>query len=115
MCDTRLTSYTISLLINVEFWSIEELNVFSYFFLQDVLAMFVCQRCYGRIYCGTEMVYWLWWLGQLNFLHGGQNTFYLWFGLSRNDNNILLALLYVKRNWLYVRTNIVGRKINTEI
>jgi len=35
MCDTRLTSYTISLLINVEFNSIEELNVLSYFFLQD--------------------------------------------------------------------------------
>jgi len=32
MCDTRLTSYTISLLINVEFDSIEELNEQSYFF-----------------------------------------------------------------------------------
>ena len=30
MCDTRL-----SLLINVKFCSIEELNVLSYFFLQD--------------------------------------------------------------------------------
>ena len=35
MCDTRLTSYTISLLINVEFYSIGELNVLSYFVLQD--------------------------------------------------------------------------------
>jgi len=36
MCDTRLSSYTISLLINVEFCSIEELNVLCYFFsLQD--------------------------------------------------------------------------------
>ena len=35
MCDTRLTSYTISLLINVQFCSDEELNVLSYFFLQD--------------------------------------------------------------------------------
>ena len=35
MCDTRLTSYTIALLINVEFCNIEELNVLSYFFLQD--------------------------------------------------------------------------------
>jgi len=35
MCDTRLTSYTISLLINDEFCSDEELNVLSYFFLQD--------------------------------------------------------------------------------
>ena len=34
MNDTRLTSYTISLLINIEFYSIEELNMFSYFFLQ---------------------------------------------------------------------------------
>jgi len=31
MCDTRLTSYTISILINVEFCSIEELNVLSFF------------------------------------------------------------------------------------
>ena len=31
MCDTRLTSFTISLLINVEFCSIKELNVLSYF------------------------------------------------------------------------------------
>ena len=35
MCDTRLTSDTISLLINVKFFSIEELNVLSYIFLQD--------------------------------------------------------------------------------
>jgi len=35
MCDTWLTSYTFSLLINVEFCSIEELNVLCYFFLQD--------------------------------------------------------------------------------
>jgi len=35
MCDTRFTSYTISLLINVEFYSIEELNALSSFFLQD--------------------------------------------------------------------------------
>jgi len=35
MCDTRLTSYSISLLIKVEFCSIEELNVLSYFFLQE--------------------------------------------------------------------------------
>ena len=34
MCDTRLSSYTISLLINVEFCSIEKLNVLSYFFNQ---------------------------------------------------------------------------------
>jgi len=56
MCDTRLSSYTISLLINVEFCSIEELNVLNYFFLQDFLSMFVCQICHGRTYCGTEMV-----------------------------------------------------------
>jgi len=37
MCDTRLTTYTISWLINVEFYSIEELNVSSYFFLQDFI------------------------------------------------------------------------------
>jgi len=36
MCDTMLTSYTISLLKNVEFCSIEELNLLSYFFLQYV-------------------------------------------------------------------------------
>ena len=35
MCDTRRTSYTISLLINVEFCSIEELCVLSFFFIQD--------------------------------------------------------------------------------
>jgi len=35
MCDTRLTSYTISLLINVKFCSDEELNVLNYSFLQD--------------------------------------------------------------------------------
>jgi len=35
MCDTRLTSYTISLLINDKFCRIEELHVLSYFFLQD--------------------------------------------------------------------------------
>jgi len=35
MCDTRLTNYTIALLINVKFCSNEKLNVFSYFFLQD--------------------------------------------------------------------------------
>jgi len=35
MCGTRLTSYTISLLINVEFGSIEEWNVLSYFFSQE--------------------------------------------------------------------------------
>jgi len=35
MCDTWLTFYTISLLINVEFCSIEELNVLCYFFIQD--------------------------------------------------------------------------------
>jgi len=34
MCDTRLTSYTISLLINVDFYNIEELSMLSYFFLQ---------------------------------------------------------------------------------
>jgi len=36
VCDTSLTSYTISLL-NVAFCSIEELNLFTsiYFFLQD--------------------------------------------------------------------------------
>ena len=34
ICDTRLTSYTISLLINVELYSIEELNMLSCFFLQ---------------------------------------------------------------------------------
>jgi len=33
MCDTRLT---ISLLINVDLCGIEELNVLSYFFLQDI-------------------------------------------------------------------------------
>jgi len=36
MCDTRFTSYTISLLKNVEIYSIEELNVLSYVFLQDL-------------------------------------------------------------------------------
>ena len=56
MCDTRLTSKTILLLINVEFCSIEELNVLCYFFLQD----FPCQICHGRTYFGTEMDYWLW-------------------------------------------------------
>ena len=36
MCDTRITSYIlISLLLNVEFCSIEELNVIRYLFLQD--------------------------------------------------------------------------------
>jgi len=35
MCDTRLTSYATSLLINVEFGSIEEWNVSSYFFSQE--------------------------------------------------------------------------------
>jgi len=39
MCDTRLTSYTISLLINVEFCSIGELNVLCFFFLQ------ICHPC----------------------------------------------------------------------
>jgi len=41
MCDTRLTSSTILLLINVEFCSIEELNVLSYFFLQDFSCLSV--------------------------------------------------------------------------
>ena len=35
------TSYTISLLINVEICSIEELNVLSYFFLNVCLVKFV--------------------------------------------------------------------------
>jgi len=35
MFDTRLTSYSISLLIYVELCSIEELTLLSYFFLQD--------------------------------------------------------------------------------
>jgi len=57
MCDTRLTSDTISLLINVEFYSIEEFNMLSYFFLQYFLSMFVGQICYGQTHCGAEMVY----------------------------------------------------------
>jgi len=32
MCDTRLTFYTVSLLIYVEFCSIEEFNLLCYFF-----------------------------------------------------------------------------------
>jgi len=40
MYDTRLTSYTISLLMNVEFCSIEELNLLCYFFLQDFYPCF---------------------------------------------------------------------------
>jgi len=32
MCDIRLTSYTVSLLIDVAFCSIEELHVLRYFF-----------------------------------------------------------------------------------
>ena len=41
----------------------------------------------------AEMVYWLWWLGQLDILHGSPYTYYLWLGLSHNDNNISSALL----------------------
>jgi len=94
MCDTRLTSFTISLLINVAFCTIEGLNVLSYFkFYTIFFSMCVCQFFHGRTYCGTKMVYWLWWLGQLDLFHRSQYTYYLWFGLSRNDNNISLALL----------------------
>ena len=56
MCDTRLTSYTISLLINVEFCSDEELNVLSYFF--QIFFIHVC-LVDGLSYCGTEVVNWL--------------------------------------------------------
>jgi len=35
MFNTRLTSYSVSLLIDVAFRSIEELNVLSYFFYKD--------------------------------------------------------------------------------
>jgi len=71
--------------------------------------MFVCQICHGQTYCVAKMVYWLWLSGQLDVLHGNQSTYYLWLGFSRNYNNISLALN------LCVRTNIVGRKIVTEI
>ena len=48
----------------------------------------VCQICHGRIYCGTEIVIWLWWPGQLDFLYGSKYTYNLWLGLCPNDNNI---------------------------
>ena len=47
MCDTRLISYTISFLINVEFCSIEELNVLSYFFLSKFF-IHVCLSTLSR-------------------------------------------------------------------
>jgi len=75
-------SYAISLLLNVKFCSIKKLNVLSYFFSPRFLSMFVCQICHGRTNCGTDKVYLLWWLGQLDFLQGSQYTYYLWLGLK---------------------------------
>jgi len=40
MCDSRLTSYTVSLLIDVPLCCIEELNVISYFFFKDFYPCF---------------------------------------------------------------------------
>jgi len=56
MSDTKITSYTVPLLIDVAFCSFEELNVLSFF--QRFLSMSVCEICHGRTYCGA--VNWLW-------------------------------------------------------
>ena len=55
VCVTRRASYTVSLLIDVAFCSIEELNVLITF-----LSIIFCQICQGRTYCRTEIVNWLW-------------------------------------------------------
>jgi len=39
MCDTRLTSFTVSLLIDVTLCSNEELNVLSYFFANPCFSV----------------------------------------------------------------------------
>jgi len=70
MSDTRHISYTISLLVNVEFCSDEELNVFNYFFLQDfypcLSVKFVTDgHTVGRKWfngCGA-MVSWIFFMG----------------------------------------------------
>jgi len=72
----------------LQYWGLECVS-----FSPRFLSTFVCQICHGRTYSGTLMVYWLWWLDQLDFLHESRYTYYLWLGLSRNDNNISLGLL----------------------
>ena len=84
----------------MQYWGIECVKLFI---SSRFLIIFVCQICHGRTYCGTEMVYWLWWLCQLDFLHGSQFTYYLWLGHSLYDNNISLALLCLEE--LVICTN----------
>jgi len=74
----------------LQYWGIECVKLL---FSPRFSSMFVGQICHVWTYCGKEMVYWLWLLGQLDFLHGSQYTYYHWLSLSRNDNNISLALL----------------------
>jgi len=70
MCDTRLISYTISFLINVEFCSIEQFNVLCCFFLLYFLSMFVFQivtdgHTVGRKWftgCG-DLASWIFFMG----------------------------------------------------
>ena len=92
VCDTSLTSYTVSILIDVAFCILDKFNVLGNFF-RNSLFMFVCQICDGRKHCGMEMVNWLWWLGKLDFLQGSQYTYNLWLSHYSNDNNISLDLL----------------------
>jgi len=70
MCDTRLTSYTISVLINVEFGSIEEWNVLSYFFSQEfylcLSVKFVTdENTVGRKWftCCGDLASWIFFMG----------------------------------------------------
>ena len=73
----------------MQYWGIEyvKLLIFQRFFIH------VGQSCDGRTDWGTETVNWLWWLGQLGFLHESQYTYNFLLGHCPNDINISLALL----------------------
>jgi len=61
ICDTRLTSYKYSFIIDI-CWILQSwgISFFSEIFIHVYLSNLL------RTYCGTEMVYFLWWLGQLD-------------------------------------------------
>ena len=96
MCDTWLTSYTISLLINVEFRSIEELNVLSYFFSPRFLSMFVYQILSrtDTLWDGNGLLVVVTW--PVDFFHGSQYTYYLWLGLSHKDISVFVSFTMLR-------------------
>jgi len=49
--------------------------------------------CIVKSLYGTEMVNWLWWLGLLDFHHGGKYSYSLWLWVCANDNSMSLPFL----------------------